>query len=205
MIIIGWKKNNKHYYPKFTKIKTNAIVNDLFKDLPKLYPGEKANYYSENASKYVSQYLRNKDDILTLHECRPNIERDIEIYKIAIQLWVNQHKRLDYNDLPEELKTHRNRGSFVDRFKVVEGDSEYCHTMLAHISKDGHYFIHPDISQHRSISVREAARIQSFPDSYYFEGGRTAAFTQIGNAVPPLMAKGIAEEIKKQLENEDEQ
>lgn len=205
MIIVGWLKNSGLAYPDFVGKKSDAVVNDLFTDLPKLHPGESNNNYSKKMpSRYVTETgIRTKDDILTLQNCRPNIERDVRIYKKVIELWNDGHKRLNYNDLPEELKTHKNRHSFIDRFKIVEGDEHFCHTILAHLSKDGHYFIHPDINQHRSITVREAARIQSFPDSYYFEGPRTSQFVQIGNAVPPLMARGIAEGIFTQLQGED--
>lgn len=199
MIIVGWRKDSGLKYPDFKIIKSAAIVNDLLSDLPKLYPGESSSEYYKEPSEYLSNTgMRTSEDVLTLHTSRPNKLRDIEIYKKAISLW-NEGKRLNYNDLPDDLKTHKNRNSFLDRFKVVEGNSHCCHTMLAHISKDGHYFIHPDPDQHRSITAREAARIQSFPDSYYFEGPRTAQFVQIGNAVPPLMAKGIAEGIAAEL------
>lgn len=201
MIIVGWLKNSGLQYPDFHVIYKDAIVNDLFRDLPALHPGESSNKYAKKkVSKYVMETgIRMADDVLTLHNCRPNIDRDIKIYKRAVKLWNDGHKRLNYNDLPDELKTHKNRHSFTDRFKVVEGDEPCCHTILAHLSKDGHYFIHPDIEQHRSITVREAARIQSFPDSYFFEGPRTSQFVQIGNAVPPMMAKGIAMGIFEQL------
>ena len=205
IIIVGWLKDSGLSYPEFEKKPASAKVNDILSDLPALHPGEGANEYGSDA---VSEYLRSTgirkgSDVLTHHCARPNKQRDIAIYKRTIALWNDGHKRLNYNDLPDELKTHKNRSSFLDRFKVVEGDLECCHTMLAHISKDGHYFIHPDIEQHRSITVREAARIQSFPDDYYFEGPRTAQFVQIGNAVPVLMAKEIAAGIATELSQED--
>lgn len=206
VIIVGWLKGSGYEYPKFDIIHNKAEVWDLLKDLPSLTPGQEAHEYTvkdmHRVKKYVKENeLRLKSDILTAHIARPHTAQDIEIYKRAINLWFEngRHKRLKYDDLPENLKTHRNRTSFVDRFKVVEGDMEYCHTILAHLSKDGHYFIHPDIDQHRSITVREAARLQSFPDDYYFEGPRTSQFVQVGNAVPPMMAKQIAEKIKAQL------
>lgn len=206
VIIVGWLKGSGYEYPKFDIVHNKAEVWDLLKDLPTLTPGQAANEYTMNDMRRVKKYvkeneLRLKEDILTAHIARPHTAQDIEIYKRVINLWFenNRHERLKYDDLPENLKTHRNRTSFVDRFKIVEGDMEYCHTILAHLSKDGHYFIHPDIDQHRSITVREAARLQSFPDNYYFEGPRTAQFVQVGNAVPPMMAKQIAEKIKAQL------
>lgn len=206
VIIVGWLKGTGYEYPAFEAIHSDAEVWDLLKDLPVLTPGEAASEHTMNDMRRVKKYvkengIRYKEDILTGHIARPHTAQDIEIYKRTINLWFEneRHERLKYDDLPEELKSHRNRTSFVDRFKVVEGDMDFCHTILAHLSKDGHYFIHPDIDQHRSITVREAARLQSFPDNYFFEGPRTAQFVQVGNAVPPMMAKEIADKIKEQL------
>lgn len=201
MIIIGWKKGSGLYYPQFETTQSNTTVNELLNDLPNLVPGESDNRYrNADICDYVRENKLRKDtDILTLHQSRPHTEQDIEIYEHAIRLWNDGHQRLKYDDLPDALKSHRNRSSFTDRFKVVEGDLPCCHTILAHLSKDGHYFIHPDIDQHRSITVREAARIQSFPDDYFFEGPRTAQFVQVGNAVPPLMAYHIVTALKDTL------
>jgi len=201
VILIGWKKELNYQYPVFEEKESTYKVADLLSDLPAVQAGgENNNYGSSKLNDYLeSTGIRKVDDILTWHIARPHIERDREIYRKVITAWFECKKRIKYTDLPEELCTHQNRTAFLDRFKVVASDIPACHTMMAHISKDGHYFIHPDIRQARSITVREAARIQSFPDDFYFEGSRTAAFTQIGNAVPPMMAKGIAIKIKEML------
>lgn len=201
IILIGWKKKSDHHYPLLVKYEKSHKVASLFEDLPELLPGEEK---SEYATKAINEYLsdtgiRNSSDVLTWHVARTNLERDREIYRLAIQEWETNRKRLIYTDIPDSLATHNNKSSFLDRFKVVASDLSATHTMVAHISKDGHYYIHPSLNQARSISVREAARIQSFPDNFYFEGSRTAAFRQIGNAVPPQLAKTIAVALLEQF------
>jgi len=204
VFLIGWKKGTNHMYPEFTSQKCCYTVNDVLRDLPIIQSGETDNKYKDFAlSNYLRDYrIREENDILTWNVARPHIDRDREIYRHVIRAWDQYKTRLKYTSLPGALKTHRNTSAFLDRFKVVASDLQACHTVTAHISKDGHYFIHPDINQARSLTVREAARLQSFPDNFFFEGSRTAVFTQIGNAVPPLMAKGIACGVHSELERE---
>lgn len=202
IILVGWKKENDLGYPVIEQKRASAVINDILNDLPKLKAGEvkKVAKYRVPSNSYLEESgIRSKDDeLVTENISRPVNENDANIYACAIKLWNKKHIRIKYTDLPKEYKTQKNENSFLDRFKVVDGQG-YAHTVVAHLAKDGHYYIHPSLDDCRSISVREAARMQSFPDNFYFEGSRSAMFKQIGNAVPPLMAKSIAESIKKLL------
>lgn len=211
IILIGKKDGEEGFYPEFEKVKTKVTVSEIFKDLPDLQAGT-GNYYATKYKNYDGEYLfnshiRNGLEFTTQHIARPNTEQDKGIYILAVEKWEDGQQRLNYNDIPSEWQTHKNTKSFVDRFKVVAADLPYSQTVVAHISKDGHYYIHPDKYQNRSLTPREAARLQTFPDDFFFEGvsekqSRTAAYKQIGNAVPPLMAEKIALKLKELYTND---
>lgn len=204
LIIIGWRDDLEFSYPVFDQHENNYTSDDLFSDLPALRPGDSqrfVRYKRTQPSEYlINSGIRNGVDYVTLHIARPHNEKDRAIYKMAIE-FAEKGIRLMNNMIPIKMRTQKNIEDFLDRFKIV---GPRPHTMIAHIAKDGHHFIHPDKKSLRSISVREAARIQSFPDNYFFEGikeneNRSAAFRQIGNAVPPLMAYRIAKKILNSL------
>ncbi|WP_346859088.1 DNA cytosine methyltransferase [uncultured Draconibacterium sp.] len=200
VIIIGWRKELNFSYPEIEKVDQKYFSDTVFSDLPKVKAGEtrRCQKYINNTNEYLERAsIRNGLDFVTQHVTRPHNDKDLNIYRLAIEK-LEKGERLKNGQIPEKERTQKNIKDFIDRFKVVANEP---HTMIAHIAKDGHHFIHPDKKQLRSISVREAARIQSFPDDFYFEGKdrkqfRTEAFRQIGNAVPPLMAEKIAIEIQ---------
>jgi len=205
VIIIGWQKNLNFSYPELERSDMQYFRDDIFYDLPHVNPGENRKYhkYINAVNDYLKKAeIRNGIDFVTQHITRPHNDKDLAIYKLAIDK-LKKGIRLKNNQIPQNMRTQSNIEDFLDRFKVVETKP---HALIAHIAKDGHHFIHPDKNQLRSISVREAARIQSFPDDFYFEGikedqPRTAAFRQIGNAVPPILAEKIALAIHERLNN----
>lgn len=148
--------------------------------------------------------------VLTGHEARGHMASDLRRYAYASSFAAVTGGSPKLADFPDSLMPeHRNidlarRGKmFTDRFRVQLPD-QAATTVTSHISKDGHYYIHYDPVQCRSLTVREAARVQTFPDNYKFEGPRTAQYHQIGNAVPPFLARQIADIVADVLDRSDE-
>lgn len=215
VILIGKLGEAKDFYPEIPHVDISGItVSEVLDDLPPIHAGE-GQYGPVETKDYSGSYLYDmkiknyNHEPVTFHIARPHTLQDLNIYKLVVETWNREHKRISYLDLPQELRTHKNTTAFLDRFKVVAKDQPFSQTVVAHISRDGHYYIHPDIIQNRSLSPREAARLQTFPDDYYFESlnetpGRTAAFRQIGNAVPVRLAYNVASAVKRVLESRDD-
>lgn len=207
IILVGRRGRKGGFFPELEPLPRDFSVNDAIGDLPPLRSGKGVSSII-SLKKTPSNWLK-KSGLLseagctTWHEARPHNSRDLRIFKRVVGKWNRSKERMDYNDLPAALQTHNNRSSFLDRFKVVAADLPASHTVVAHIAKDGNYYIHPDNKQNRSITPREAARLQTFPDDFYFESAsgkpsRTSAYKQIGNAIPVLLAEKIA---RKLIEN----
>ncbi len=135
------------------------------------------------------------------HEARSHMRGDLGRYLYAA-IFAQAHNRSPKaHEYPGSLApSHANweSGKFADRFRVQDWNHPST-TITSHISKDGHYYIHPDPAQCRSLTVREAARLQAFPDDYFFKGNRTQQYVQVGNAVPPYLANQIGNAVLRQL------
>ena len=212
VIIIGVRKDIdyidvKDIYASITKTHSDSdeslpnyvTVGEAILDLPKLNPGEGDNIQHVIPLKEKNDYLKiitNDSGIVYNHSARNHNDADRERYRI-----LSEHKNWQLKDLqvvrPDLV--HHDPKHFGNRYTVQESDKP-GKTVVAHLYKDGNLFIHPDSEQARTFTVREAARIQSFPDDFVFEGSRTDQFKQVGNAVPPLMAEVFAKKLREYLD-----
>jgi DNA (cytosine-5)-methyltransferase 1 len=169
--------------------KDRPTLRDAISDLPPLRGG-----WNERAPGYagprtaLQRMLRDgvaeDDSSLHDHVTRAVREDDLNAFRLLTQ-------KTRYNELPTDLRRY-STASFLDKYNRLSWD-EPCRSITAHMKKDGYWYIHPD--QHRSLSIREAARVQSFPDWFRFAGFRTSAFRQIGEAVPPLVGEALGRSI----------
>ena len=188
----GWFQNGLD--PNIKEI-INLVVSEI-NDKAIIAGGEFVDSPSSNfkQNELNEWYLDEKLGGVCNHISRTHMLSDLYRYLYSAVFAEESGRSPLMEDYPEELlPAHKSAksGNFNDRFRVQLADKPST-TVTSHISKDGHYFIHYDPEQCRSLTVREAARLQTFPDNYYFEGSRTQQYIQVGNAVPPLLARQIA-------------
>jgi DNA (cytosine-5)-methyltransferase 1 len=180
---------------------TTQIIDKALEEIEhcNLYADAEALNYSTTPRVYSDWYRSGCDVVVINHTGRSHMRSDLHRYLFASSFASANGKNIKLRDFPKALlPTHKNinegvhQDHFGDRFRV-QMKCRPSTTITSHISKDGNYFIHYDPSQCRSLTVREAARLQTFPDSYKFEGNRTSQYHQVGNAVPPLLAMKVAE------------
>lgn len=178
-------------------LKKFVTVKEAIGDLPALKAGEGKKETPFSISKW-NNYLKlirsKKDSNIRDHVSRNHNEMDIKRY---YEMSKNEWTFRELLENKPELD-HEKRRVFNNSY-VVQLWDQPAKTIIAHLYKDGNQFIHPDYKQKRTLTAREAARLQSFPDDFVFEGSRTQQYKQIGNAVPPIMAEAIAKSIKKVL------
>jgi DNA (cytosine-5)-methyltransferase 1 len=215
VILIGYRRALARTHPKIkavfkqllaNKCRVVLTVTDAIGDLPELNPGDGkdgwfGSYEPKSLTKYQSWAHRQSAGVCN-HKARTHMPSDLDRYRFFIDHHLNGNQRATLHDLlderPDLTPQHDHLDKFIDRFKVQLWNRPSA-TVMAHIAKDGHYYIHPDVHQCRSFTVREAARCQSFPDNFRFEGPRTEQFKQVGNAVPPRMAQAIAKVLLQEL------
>ena len=154
----------------------------------------KAIHFNGRHSHFSRQLRQPGQDIVANHETRGHMPADLGRYLFSAAFGATHGCSPVSTEFPKALApahANWNSGHFSDRFRV-QIQQKPASTVTSHLAKDGHAFIHWDPSQCRSLTVREAARLQTFPDDYVFLGNRTQQFVQVGNAVPPLIAKQIA-------------
>jgi len=199
-IYAGIKKT--HYDPEMTALERKGLkkyvtVRDALEELPKLEPGggtPEMDFIPSRKNEFLRKICKKNQAVLLDHVARNHNQKDIERYKtMSGNHWTFKELLAKREDL-----RHDKQRVFGNSYTVQWWDLP-SKTIIAHLYKDGNQFIHPDPEQGRTFTVREAARIQSFPDDFVFEGSKTEKYKQIGNAVPPLFARAIAVSIKEKL------
>ena len=197
IFIVGTLFSENYFeWPKIFSESERLTLKDAISDLPVVKPGwdEKASEYKGPITEYqksMRKGVTEKDsDKIFEHYTRRVRPDDLEAFKLLTQ-------GMKYSDLPQEYRRY-NTKSFVDKYHRLHFDKQ-CRTITAHMSKDSYWYIHPE--QQRTLTVREAARVMSFPDWFRFAGAQATAFHQIGEAVCPIvgraMGKSLFEHIKK--------